>query len=337
MKILFVGVLDVEWSTNCSMKHELENIGHKVISFNYRTIAKEYAAKKSDTVINRLIDKGTSFLRSSRIPFNFDWYFLKKGRKEMNILLLDKIKKEKYDMILLSKTDSVDYNLLTEINKYSPTWYFFMDPMDQAVRINAAKYAKNSTWASATFSDVHEHFEKNGANSYWITQGVDTEVFKPEKTEKIYDVVFAGTKDYRRRRYVESLRKVGVSVNCFGEGWGNKSVYQEQLVDIYRESRIVLNFCREGRGFSIRVFQIMGSGAFVLSEYCLDLETIFKKGVHLDWFKDEMEMVEKVKYYLQKDEEREKIAQNGCRLVHGNYSWNKIMKDITDIVEGNIK
>jgi spore maturation protein CgeB len=251
----------------------------------------------------------------------------------MNKLFLETVKNNDFDLVLLSKTDTVDYDLIPEINKYTRTWYYFMDPMDQAIRINAAAYAKNATWASATFSDVTEYFKNKGANAYWITQGVDTDIFKPRQAIKVYDVVFAGTRTARRFQYVNILRKNGIAVKCFGEGWENNPIYNEELVDIYRKSKIVLNFCREGCGFSIRVFQVMGTGTFIMSEYCNDLEHFFQRGKHLDWFKDSVELEEKILFYLSHGEEREKIAKGGCNFVLSQHSWNEVMKEVIRIVE----
>jgi len=335
MKILFVGVLDVDWSTNHPMKRVLESLGHTVTPFNYRTIADKYNLMKRplSELLDRCIDKLASFLRSSRVPVQLDWYYNRKGRKEMNELLLETAKHGQFNLVLFCKTDSVNYRLLTEINRYSPTWYFFMDPMDQARRINAVAYAKRATWASATFSDVTEYFKNTGARAYWITQGADTDVFTHKETSKSYDVVFVGTKTTKRFRYVEALRKAGITVVCFGEGWENGPVYQAELVDIYCKSRVVLNFCRPGSGFSIRIFQVMGAGVFLLSEYCSDMEDLFERGVHLDWFKDTQELVEKTHYYLNDNQSLKTISSAGYDFVHKNYSWENIINDICEIVE----
>ena len=331
MKILIVGELDIPWSTNVSMKQSLEKLGHAVTPFSYRTVAQNLRNKVKFSNINKLLDKGTSFLRSDRIPYNSGWYFRRSGRRKMNQLLLQTVKEKKYDLVLLCKTDEVDYNILPDINKYAPVWYYFMDPMDVTLQINAKAYAKNSAWASATFSDVANYFKKSGANAYWITQGVDAEIFTTKNVPKVYDIVFIGTKTAKRSQYINALRKDSISVTCFGDGWGNGPIYQEELVDIYRKSRIVLNFCRPGSGFSIRVFQVMGTGAFLLSEYCPDLEEFFERGEHLDWFKTGDEMIVKAGRYLKDNERLKKISENGCKLVHHKYSWEKIMEKILEI------
>lgn len=333
MRVLIVGVLDVPWSTNVSMKHALEKSGHFVEAFNYRTVEAQY--KKScfitNTFVDKWLDKAFSFLRSARLPFNSTLYYRRSGRKKMNQLLLDTVKKNSLDLVLFSKTDTVDYTILPEVNKNAPTWYFFMDPVDQAVRINAGAYASRATWASATFSDVADYFRKAGADAHWITQGVDVSIFCPKNVPKVYDIVFVGTKTSKRSLYISALRNAGISVTCFGEGWENKPVYQDELVDIYQKSRIVLNFCRSGKGFSIRVFQVMGAGTFLLSEHCTDLEQFFKKAEHLDMFASEDEMIRKAKTYLKDDSRRESIARNGCNLVYQEYSWEVIMKKIIEL------
>ena len=131
---------------------------------------------------------------------------------------------------------------------------------------------------------------------------------------------------------VKYLRNAGIKIVCFGEGWENPPVFREHLVDIYCKSHIVLNFCRLGTGFSIRVFQVMGTGAFLLTEYCQDLEHFFEPSIHLDWFRDYNELLEKIRYHLANKKEAEQIGKQGAELVHNEYSWEKIMKQIMNIV-----
>ena len=334
MKILFVGVLDVPWSTNIPMQRALERLGHQVEAFNYRTIARRHCADwYAERALAGILDKVASYLRRyDWLPFGKRWYFSLRGRGVMNRGLLDMVRNGAYDLVLLAKTDSVDYALLDQINPYSKTWYFFMDPMDQAHRINAKEYARRATWASATFSDVTQYFQQAGARAYWIPQGIDTDRFSPAAVEKKHDVVFVGTKNPKRSALIQYLREHGVPVTCYGNGWENGPIFLDELVNLYRRTTIVLNIRRPGAGFSVRVFQVMGTGAFLLSEYCPDFGTFFKRGVHLDWFKDKKEVVAKIRYFLQHKEELEHIAEAGCWLVHKRHSWRCVLRRIFDIM-----
>jgi len=332
MRILFVGVLDVNWSTNVEMKNALLSAGFDVQDFNYRTLAEDATPWwQRNPIFYFWANKISSILR------RFEWlpapirsiHFRILGRRAMNAKLMREVRHGQYGLVLLMKADIVDYSLIPDINCYSPTWYFFMDPIEQALRINVYAYTRNATFASATFSDVVERGEREQSKVKWIAQGIDPEIFYPcAEVDKVWDLFFAGTRTKKRAKFIDKLRNRGLSVRCHGIGWENGSVYREDLVECYRKSRIVLNFCREGDGFSVRVFQVMGTGAFLLSEYCPDLSHFFKKGCHLDWVNDEGELLDAVNYYLKNEKVREGIAKTGCNLVHKHHTWDSVMSNI---------
>jgi len=333
LNILFVGVLDVPWSTNIEMKKALMELGHRVDEFNYRTVA---AANipwwQSNAFFTVLLNKLFSWSRRiDWLPLAIkDLYFSILGRPKMHALLREKVASVSYDLLLLLKTDILNPTVIAEISKHVTSWYYFMDPMDLvADKIDAARYAEASTYASATFSEVWKMFLRHNPKSYWMTQGIDPETFFPEEgVAKSIDVMFAGTKTRERDKLLQEIRKRGIKVSCYGVGWENPPVYQSELVGMYRRARIVLNSCRDGSGFSVRVFQVLGTGSFLLSDYCEDLESVFEKGKHLDWAKTTDEMLNKIYYYLEHQKERELIAAEGCSFVHAKKPWKKIMADI---------
>ncbi len=257
----------------------------------------------------------------------------------MNLKLLRKIKNGKFDLVFLAKADTVNYRLIPIFNRYSKTWFYFMDPLKIVIEMNADKYASKSTWSSATFSNISYFFKKKGANSHFITQGIDIEEYNDIKKElkKKIDVIFVGTKTKKRELKIEILKDNDINITCFGEGWENPPIYLEELIEKYKSSKIALNFTKGKIGFSLRVFQILGTKTFLLSEYCKDLEKLFEKGKHLDWFKDDKELIEKINYYLNNDEIREKISLEGYKKVKKEYTWDKIMNKIIKIVENDIK
>lgn len=351
MKILFVGAFKNKWSTNIQMVLELKKKNHKVICFDYRF--KENITNFQHFQINQLFKISLKlFIRQNYINFiskieNINLPFFKFlirinryylfGRWNINRQLINEVKSGKYDLVFLAKTDSINYKLIPKINKYAKTWYFFMDPLKIAININAYKYALLSKWSSATFTSVNSLFKREGANSYFITQGFDPVVFKPSENNfnKKIDVIFVGSFNLKRKNYVNFLEKNNISIICYGSGWKNKPIYLERLVYKYRASKIILNFTEGKIGFSVRVFQAMGTGSFLISEYCKDLEKIFKKGVHLDWFKTPNELLKIVNYYLKNEIIREDIARQGYKYVLENFTWEHIMNKIIQIIYKN--
>lgn len=330
MKILFAGIFDVPWSTSFPIKREFEKKGHTVVPFDYRTIIKNYAGD-SQNCSYIIKEKLGRILRKAYIPCNYLNRFNNKvnGRYEMNFNLLSKVKKENYDLVFFAKAEGIDWENISEINKYANTWYWFMDPLKNAYKINAKNYAKQCTWCSATFSVVRDYFKKYNENSYFITEGIETSLCNGSNdTEKEIPVIFIGSKDPKREKYINYLKKNGIKIVWYGPGGDNESIYLDKAILQYKKSKLILNFSRDKHGFSDRVFQGMGSGSMVLSENCSDIEKIFKKGKHLDWFTTADDCLNKIKYYLESNELREKIASTGAKYVRSNFTWSKTVDNI---------
>jgi len=57
----------------------------------------------------------------------------------------------------------------------------------------------------------------------------------------IHDVTFVGQPHGNRRAIVEGLRQAGIPVRCWGHGWEGGRLSQEEMVQVFNQSRINLN------------------------------------------------------------------------------------------------
>lgn len=73
-------------------------------------------------------------------------------------------------------------------------------------------------------------------------------------------------------------------------------------------------------GIPQRVFDIMGVGGFVLSNYQEELEELFVPDREIVLFRDVPELLKKAEYYLNHEEERIRIAINGYKKVREYYN-----------------
>lgn len=92
---------------------------------------------------------------------------------------------------------------------------------------------------------------------------------------------------------------------------------------IFSQSKINLNFTLKSikTGLPLRIFDIMGCGGFVLTNYQTEIPEYFTPGVHLETFASEDELMSKIEYYLSHEKERKEIAQNGYDEVKANHTW----------------
>ncbi len=95
-----------------------------------------------------------------------------------------------------------------------------------------------------------------------------------------------------------------------------------EMPKIFRLSKVNLNFTSKPirTGLPLRVWDILGAGGFLLTNFQSEIPEYFEVGKDLETFASEEELVEKVRYYLAHGEEREKIARNGYQKAKEQYS-----------------
>ena len=74
-------------------------------------------------------------------------------------------------------------------------------------------------------------------------------------------------------------------------------------------------------GCNLRDFENTMSGTFSLTQYSDELPRFFEEGIEVVSFKNEYELVDKIKYYLEHDLEREKIALAGYQRAFKEHTW----------------
>lgn len=82
--------------------------------------------------------------------------------------------------------------------------------------------------------------------------------------------------------------------------------YRTQMPLIFRHSKINLNITAKSihNGLSQRVFDVLGCGGFLITNYQNDLEQHFQPGIDLEVYDSYEELQDKISYYLKHDSER---------------------------------
>jgi len=203
-------------------------------------------------------------------------------------------------------------------------------------------------------------FNKSGARkvellrSYFINERNYPLELRENDQRFVCDVVFAGHYEADLRvEYLEAIMKESVKLNLFGGVWENaKSVLSPQspllglypiapVVDQdYRKAlsgaKIALSFLSKLNRdtYTRRNFEIPATGTFMLSEYSDDLATLFLEGKEAEFFRSKEEMLDKIKYYLSHDSERQGIAQRGReRVMKNGHDVVARMKQVMKAIE----
>lgn len=97
----------------------------------------------------------------------------------------------------------------------------------------------------------------------------------------------------------------------------------EERAKIYQNSRINLHLTHRSvmSGVPQEVFEIMAAGGFVLTNFQPELAENFVIGEHLETFVNEKDLLEKIAYYLEHEDERVQIAKAGQQAVKEYHSY----------------
>lgn len=110
--------------------------------------------------------------------------------------------------------------------------------------------------------------------------------------------------------------------------------YWSEMPKVFRMSKINLNFTIPNikSGIPLRIWDVLGCGGFLLTNYQAEIPYYFKEGEDLVCFDGLEDLCEKVGYYLEHEEERKRIAWNGYRKVREKHSYIERIRIILDTV-----
>ncbi|GEM_PF-1227785 len=84
---------------------------------------------------------------------------------------------------------------------------------------------------------------------------------------------------------------------------------------------------------NMRIFEATGCGAFLLAEHHENLQDYFEIGREIETFRNEQELIEKIRYYLAHPKEREAIARRGQQRCLSQYSTLKRAQELDSLVQ----
>lgn len=110
---------------------------------------------------------------------------------------------------------------------------------------------------------------------------------------------------------------------------GTVDNYSQMPLVFYR-SRINLNISLRSikSGIPLRAFDIMGSGGFLLSNYQADFMDNFIPGEDFDYYESKEDLLRKLEYYLNYEDERAAIAKNGHDKIAKSHTYRHRVREM---------
>ncbi len=171
---------------------------------------------------------------------------------------------------------------------------------------------------------------------FWVPK--DRAVFFNPKIKRDIKVSFVGSLKPERVKMINYLKAKGVKVFT-GGGERADHLTVKQYAGILQRSKISLNFSRSGwlPVMPARSFEITGCGAMLLEEAGPETAKLFIPGVDYVPFFSKKDLLEKIRYYLVHDREREAVARNGWQTCSHDYSAKRFWQLVLAMIKGERK
>jgi spore maturation protein CgeB len=201
--------------------------------------------------------------------------------------------------------------------------------------------------------NIPEYKNAGSANSVilkpWFIPSRDYPLPQKKKPYYIFDVVFIGHyEDDERFDYLKTIDRLGLKLGIFGPDWDYapdeewlhkykpiKSLTHIEYRNVIHSSKLSLCFFSKINRdeYTRRNFEIPAMGGFLLSEYSYELSTIYEEDVDMAFFRNKYELIDKIQYYIENDDIRERVAKNGRkRVIQGNHDIYSRMRYVLDCI-----
>jgi hypothetical protein len=183
------------------------------------------------------------------------------------------------------------------------------------------------------------------------------EMFDPAKSEdqlfaqkRDIDVIFVGALFRNKMPVLAKVKKAlgsrvmlrgraGIKSNAYFNlkygfpGWVRPIAF-EQYVPLYQRAKIGINVHNRGKytvgGY--RMFDLPGNGVMQICDGEEFLSAFYREGEEVVGYRSADDLIDKVRYYLDNDAERERIARGGYRRVMADHRIRKRLDDLADMV-----
>jgi glycosyltransferase involved in cell wall biosynthesis len=276
------------------------------------------------------------------VDFDFLGAMNRHGKMGMVSNLRNLIDRERPDIFLHGiVTDEMPVEFLDELRDRNDilSMVFFSDD-DWRILNHSIHWVEHYNFATTNDINAVEIYRQAGFNHVFHMQyAANPRIYYPREVPKQYAVTFVGQAYLGRPQMIYQLMMKGIDLRVWGTGWENitelkaisgHSVPTEKMIEIFCASKIVLGLAwcsvptTNGElmpQIKGRTFEYPACRAFQLT--CADnrLSHYFDVGKEIVTYRDVDELVEKIHYYLNHNEEREKIAEAGYQKVSTRHTW----------------
>jgi hypothetical protein len=185
--------------------------------------------------------------------------------------------------------------------------------------------------ATASSAAVKRLSKENKYYYSWVPK--DERIFNNPNLIRDINVSYVGSLKNNRLSVISFLQKRGIDVS-FGGGERTGHLTTDEYAEIFKRSKITISFSRASYSHVInaRPFEAMACGAMLLEQENFETPKLFIPYIDYVPYSSKEDLYNKIVYYLNNDEQREKIANSGNQKIkiyyNTNLFWTQIINKI---------
>jgi len=291
-----------------------------------------------------------SFLKKiiQKKPRFYYWIKEKLNRKSwVYQILMAQIKGYQPDVLYILDIGFISPSFLKEIRKYVKIIVGQI-----ACPLPPNNYFKSYDLILSSLPHYVEKFRKMGIKSEYLKLAFEPSILKRvSKSKKQYDVTHIGGYGPIHNERNEISEKVAQKIkidfwgygienlkkgspilkNYYGESWGidmYNILYNSKITLTKHITKVAGNYANNAR-----LYEATGCGTLLLVDKKDNLNEIFEVGREVVAYKNSEDLINKIKYYLTHESEREKIAKAGQARTLREHTYEKRINELLNILE----
>jgi spore maturation protein CgeB len=174
-------------------------------------------------------------------------------------------------------------------------------------------------------------------------------------SQRDIDIVFIGAQHVGKMPFLAKVKKAfGRRCRMYGltslkrnlyfnlrhgfPGWVRTLPF-DRYIPLYQRAKIGFNLHNRGKYTvgSFRLFELPANGVMQISDGGEHLDRFFRVGEEIVGYEDADELIDRIRYYLLHDEERERIARNGYHRVLADYRFSQSLQRMGRLITGMLQ
>ncbi|MFU7592307.1 CgeB family protein [Priestia sp. RMT2NF4] len=260
---------------------------------------------------------------------------------------------KKTDVLIFGGYAPKYFDILPELCKQHGVGFIYWAIEDPLGFNKTLPLAKKADYVFTTTKESIDEYAKEGIQAALLLFACNPNYHKSGEYKKAYDLDLAlVASHYRweaRRKGYKTILEAAIdsqkSFKVWGAGWDtslgkqtltNPNLFHGyfpngQLPNLCASAKIVLGIQCDDSSFtqtSMRPYETLGCGGFHLTQRTKATINIFEEGKHLVTADSKEEALEKILYYINHAQERERISRLGQQFVYKYHTYEQRVKEI---------